>query len=159
MTMNHEFIVGKTRCRALDEQIIMKPGANMAKPLIEWLTDGEPAAVVVEVVKPVQLPTKITNQTYQPVTSPEGEPGDDEAAEREAIQEEAAPTTERQHSSPVATLAAKIEACATLGDLASVKNEIKTALADKLITMDEYTGVLSPVFAGKNKALKAQAAA
>ncbi len=145
MTMNHEFIVGKTRCRALDEQIIMKPGINMAKPLLEWLTDGEPA---------VEAKPFVARAAFVPAEIDE---------EREAIQEEASPSTERQPEAaaktPVAVLAAKIEVSATLGDLAAVKAEIKTALADKMITMDEYTGTLSPVFASKNKSLKAQAAA
>ena len=44
MTMDHSFVVGKTRCRALDEQIFPKPGKNIADPLVAWLTDGvEPA--------------------------------------------------------------------------------------------------------------------
>ncbi len=121
MTMNHEFIVGKTRCRALDEQIILKPGANMAKPLLEWLTDGEPT--------PNLIPEPMPETEREPVLA-------DSVV------------------NPVAALVAKIEACATLGDLGIVKTEIKTALSDKVINMTEYTGVLSPAYATKNKALK-----
>ncbi len=146
MTMNHEFIVGKTRCRALDEQIIMKPGENMAKPLIEWLTDGEqpaPAVVPVVIKAAPKVEISLTN-------------GD-------AVGTEEAPRTERQpetaSTSPVEALVAKINAAATLGDMATVKNEIKTALADKAITMDEYNNVLGPVFLTKNKALKPVVAA
>ncbi len=158
MTMNHEFIVGKTRCRAIDEMIIPKPGANLAKPLMEWLTDGEPTAA--PVAKPAPAPVAAVVTPAEKVTLDTVMP-DDEAEEREAIQEEAAPKTERQPETaalnPVAAFAAKIEAAATLGDLTTVKNEIKTALADKVITTDEYNGVLSPIFAAKNKALKAAA--
>lgn len=46
MDMNHNFIVGKTRCRSLDELIIPKPGINIAEPLKAWLTDGVLPAVV-----------------------------------------------------------------------------------------------------------------
>ncbi len=47
MDMSHNFIVGKTRCRAIDGEIINCPGANIAKPLVAWLTDGvEPAKFV-----------------------------------------------------------------------------------------------------------------
>lgn len=148
MTMNHEFIVGKTRCRALDEQIILKPGENMAKPLVEWLTDGAPAAPVAEVIKPA------------PAAKPdEAEPD----VEREAIQEEGAPQTEREPETatqnPVQVLLVKIGVAATLGDMANLKGEIKTALADKAITMEEYNKVLSPAYLAKNKALKPVVAA
>ena len=134
MTMNHEFIVGKTRCRALDEQIILKPGANMAKPLLDWLTDGEPT------VEP--KPKLVEVAPSEP-------------------QDEPAPATIREpetaSKSPVEALLAKIEASNTLGDANSVRADIKVALADKVITLQEYNNVLSPAFAAKMKAIKSAA--
>jgi hypothetical protein len=38
----HNAIVGKTRCAALDGAVINKPGAAFAATLREWLTDGAP---------------------------------------------------------------------------------------------------------------------
>ena len=38
---NHDFVVSKTRCAALDGQVIQKPGAQLAASLDEWLSDGE----------------------------------------------------------------------------------------------------------------------
>ena len=38
---NHDFVVSKTRCAALDGQVIRKPGAQLAASLDEWLSDGE----------------------------------------------------------------------------------------------------------------------
>lgn len=43
MDLEHNFIVSKTRCRALDGAIINKPGEELAKTILDWLTDGAPA--------------------------------------------------------------------------------------------------------------------
>ena len=43
MDLEHNFIVSKTRCRALDGAIINKPGVELAKTILDWLTDGAPA--------------------------------------------------------------------------------------------------------------------
>ncbi len=127
----------------LHDKIFKKPGDNVVDCITAYLAEGVPEPVAGRPI-PKEAIVEIDE-------------------EREAIQEEASPNTERQPEAvaktPVAVLAAKIEVSATLGDLAAVKAEIKTALADKMITMDEYTGTLSPVFASKNKSLKAQAAA
>lgn len=42
MDLEHNFIVSKTRCRALDGAIINKPGEELAKTILDWLTDGAP---------------------------------------------------------------------------------------------------------------------
>ncbi len=44
MTADNEFIVSKTRCPALSGQIFPKPGANVAKILMDWLGEGSPLA-------------------------------------------------------------------------------------------------------------------
>ena len=40
ITLDHEMIVGKTRCEALDRAVVANPGANVAKVLLAWLSDG-----------------------------------------------------------------------------------------------------------------------
>jgi len=40
LDLEHNLIVSKTRCRALDNAIIEKPGPDLAATLLEWLTDG-----------------------------------------------------------------------------------------------------------------------
>src|SRR3990167_4457635 len=42
MNLDHEMVVSKTRCPALDGQVIMKPGAQVAEILNTWLSDGTP---------------------------------------------------------------------------------------------------------------------
>ena len=37
---NHDLIIGKTRCSALDGKVFRKAGADVAKILSDWLTDG-----------------------------------------------------------------------------------------------------------------------
>jgi len=41
----HTLVVTKSRCRALADTVIRKPGAELAATLLAWLTDGIPAAV------------------------------------------------------------------------------------------------------------------
>jgi hypothetical protein len=43
MDLEHNFIISKTRCRALDGAVINKPGEELAKTIKDWLTDGAPA--------------------------------------------------------------------------------------------------------------------
>ena len=43
MDIEHNLIISKTRCRALDGAIINKPGEELAKTIKDWLTDGAPA--------------------------------------------------------------------------------------------------------------------
>lgn len=40
LDLDHNLIVTKTRCRALDNAVISQPGADLAQTLLEWLTDG-----------------------------------------------------------------------------------------------------------------------
>jgi len=39
MDMDHNMTIDKTRCRSLDGQLYSMPGANIAKPIMEWLSD------------------------------------------------------------------------------------------------------------------------
>lgn len=45
MTAEHDFVVSKTRCSALADQVIHKPGAKLAATLRAWLTDVPAPAV------------------------------------------------------------------------------------------------------------------
>lgn len=40
LDLEHNLIISKTRCRALDNAVINKAGANLAQTLAAWLTDG-----------------------------------------------------------------------------------------------------------------------
>lgn len=40
---SHVMVVTKARCRALDGKIFRNPGADVARPLLAWLTEGAPA--------------------------------------------------------------------------------------------------------------------
>jgi len=42
MDIDHNLIISKTRCRALDGAVVNKPGADLAKTVKAWLSDGEP---------------------------------------------------------------------------------------------------------------------
>lgn len=59
MNIDHEGIVGKTRCEALDGAVLSKPGADLAETLRDWL-QGEPAP---EPTKPE--PTKAEKETVE----------------------------------------------------------------------------------------------
>lgn len=40
MDLDHNLIVSKTRCPALDAAVVNKPGEDVARMLVAWLTDG-----------------------------------------------------------------------------------------------------------------------
>lgn len=40
LDLEHNLIISKTRCKALDGAIVNKPGEELAKTIIDWLTDG-----------------------------------------------------------------------------------------------------------------------
>ena len=43
LSMDHDLLIGKTRCDALDEKVFRKPGKQVADILLAWLNDGAPA--------------------------------------------------------------------------------------------------------------------
>jgi hypothetical protein len=44
LNLDHELVVSKTRCSALDGAVIRRPGEDVAEVLKRWLTDGAPVA-------------------------------------------------------------------------------------------------------------------
>jgi len=42
MDLEHNLIISKTRCRALDGQVIALPGEELGKTILDWLASGEP---------------------------------------------------------------------------------------------------------------------
>lgn len=44
LNLDHELVVSKTRCSALDKAVIREPGEEVAEVLRRWLTDGAPVA-------------------------------------------------------------------------------------------------------------------
>lgn len=40
MDMDHNFVVGKTRCETIDGKVFHKPGKDFADPVKAWLSDG-----------------------------------------------------------------------------------------------------------------------
>lgn len=42
MNLDNDLIVSKSRCPAMSGQVVNKPGENVAKILLAWLTDGAP---------------------------------------------------------------------------------------------------------------------
>ncbi len=59
LDMDHNFVVGKTRCSTIDGKIYSRPAANIADPLVAWLTDGTPVvpATTTEPTTPAPAPT------------------------------------------------------------------------------------------------------
>lgn len=181
--MEHTMVPLKHRLGdVLDGKVFNKPGKDFAELCLGWLNSGAAEAAnakieqeIQEKLKPAAVkptptpvaakpvvetpePTAVDVNDGPPPAVPDEEPSNkapDEASE------EPAPTTERQPetatSDPVAAFLAKIAAANTMGDLATIRGEVRVALADKVITMAEYNNVLSPAYAAKNKALKAAA--
>lgn len=51
LDMDHNFIVGKTRCREIDGKVFKKPGKDLADILQRWLSDGVPVKTPLEVLR------------------------------------------------------------------------------------------------------------
>lgn len=154
MTMNHDFIVGKTRCRALDEQILPKPGANLAAPLLAWLTDGEPIPVAAP-APPVQQATSVAK-----AAAPEPPPVSVNAPTEPLIPVATTAAPEAPAELTVAQqIVLKIATIESMDALKDIGPEIKAALDNKTITPEERTGAITKAYSDRMKALKAQAAA
>jgi AAA domain len=82
----HNLVIGKTRCEALDGRIFPKPGKEFADIVKNWLSDGAPASPK---VAPVAAPTQVQSvvaaveSEFGPVTVTE----DPLAAHKKAIAE------------------------------------------------------------------------
>lgn len=62
MDLAHNWVISKTRCHALDNAVIPKPGEDVAQVLNEWLSDGaDPQPLVQTPARPVP-----TSQQQQP---------------------------------------------------------------------------------------------
>lgn len=59
MDVDHNMMVSKTRCPELDGKIFNKPGADVGRILLDWLTDGAP---MTERPAPTPAPTNGTQQ-------------------------------------------------------------------------------------------------
>lgn len=56
LDLEHNLVIGKTRCREIDGQVITKPGEAFGRTLARWLSDGVP---VLHSVPTVMLPEPI----------------------------------------------------------------------------------------------------
>ncbi len=134
----------------LDGQTFLKPGKDFAEICMGWLQTG--AAEGAKAAVDAEIAAKAApKQPVPPFV-------DAEDATPDSGRDEV-PTTERHVPdaavNPVDSFVTLIEAAATLGDLKAVAQEIKTALNDKQITQADYNEKLSPVYAARNRFLKA----
>lgn len=156
MTMDHNFIVGKTRCSALDEQIFNKPGANIAAPLVEWLTDG---------VAPVQQSATVFVET--PANDTKQEPDLAKAADELASDKRAQETADAavaQCEEPTSTpeqvgegFCTQLRAASTEEQLKEVGAKIRIAMQNKELDEAGYAKC-SAVYKECKKALETKAA-
>lgn len=55
LTLEHDMIIGKTRCPAVDGQVYHKPGKAVAEVLLRWVSAGEaaePAPIMIDTSEP-----------------------------------------------------------------------------------------------------------
>lgn len=57
LDVEHNLVIGKTRCDALDGKVFTKPGEDIAKILRAWLSDGAVPVVVPPASEPAPAPT------------------------------------------------------------------------------------------------------
>jgi len=56
LDMEHNFVVGKNRCEAIDGKVFHRPGKELAEILKGWLSEGAPAPVTAPVAQPAGAP-------------------------------------------------------------------------------------------------------
>jgi len=61
MDQQHNFIISKTRCEALDGAVINKPGVELAAQIMEWLSDGEKVDPVQTEINRLRKELKMTD--------------------------------------------------------------------------------------------------
>lgn len=170
----HVLTISKTRCKVIDGQVIARPGAALAKTLIDWLNTGEepaqPAAPASEVapastataspaVAPAAATTTTTTESAPPASAPKDSPP-----------ETARPSgTSTSPASPASAEAAMTERLAVElerqlaeakdeGALASVAGSVSVAVKQNKVTAEERRS-LSDVYARRLKELRGKVAA
>lgn len=132
----------------LDGKSFRMPGQDVAEVIYEWLSAGAPgqdAPAEIQAAEPANdVPAPVVAQVNEIPPPPPSAP---------------APVAATSNEETIQAMIKKIEACASNDELKTVASEIKAALKDKKLTADEYNGVLSPVYAAKNKSLKGAQAA
>jgi hypothetical protein len=56
MDIEHNLIVSKTRCHAIDSVVVNKPDSKWFEPIKAWLSEGQPAPPPPPEIKPAQTP-------------------------------------------------------------------------------------------------------
>ncbi len=163
LDMDHNFIVGKTRCRALDGKIFPLPGKNVADPLLAWMNDGEPKAPPANDVAPIAKEPSVAKKTLEIVKAAAAPKAFTDVEIPPNVEPVAltppAPEDEKKNDEVIADMLSQIEKAPTPAALKEVGASIKNALNTKLITLDEYNKILSPAYAKRQKELKGAAAA
>lgn len=59
LNMEHDLVIGKTRCQTIDGRLFNKPGAEFAKILKDWLDDGAAPAAKPTAPQPVTIATDV----------------------------------------------------------------------------------------------------
>jgi hypothetical protein len=82
LNLEHELVIGKTRCELLDGKVYPKPGKNFAETIKTWLNDGAPKAAAAPLEKPTASPQPVKAADPEQVTAPRPT-GDDNVVYRE----------------------------------------------------------------------------
>jgi hypothetical protein len=170
----HVLTISKTRCKVIDGQVIARPGAALAKTLIDWLNTGEAPADPVPPAAPASevAPTgavkaaapAATTSTTSPANAPQA------SAPKDSAPETAKPSdTSTSPASPASAEEAMTERLAVElerqlaeapdhGALASAADVVAVAVKQNKITKEERSK-LSDAYAKRQKELRAKVAA
>lgn len=163
MTMDNDFIVGKSRCSEIHGKTFPKPGANIAKPLLAWLTDGvasQPKQPAAPVHAPAPKGPGVVSAGQTTVVVPNLKPIeiDNSAPEEKAPDTNRTPPVQddvpKTPAEVAGDLLAQIERAASLAELKAVGQSIKTALDTKLIDTTIYNEQLSKAYSKRQRELK-----
>lgn len=68
MDLDHNMVITKSRCEALADRVIAKPGEDLAKAIMAWLSDGEEPTPVGKPAAPTPQPSAPSASAPKPST-------------------------------------------------------------------------------------------
>jgi hypothetical protein len=142
LNLDHDLVIGKTRCEGLDGRVFHKPGREFAEVLRAWLNDGAPAT---SHTPPEAEPTKVAEQIRQKAPATEETPPDYDAPET-------GPTP------MFIAIGAQIEQAENEAELDALMAEAREAFKARLMTM-EHGKQLGTIANRRKAALRGEAAA
>lgn len=141
----HTMVITKSRCPAVSDLVIEKPGDEFAQKVLEWLTDGVAPTEHVGVAPVAATPVEAPTPAPQPASTPAPtQPAATSAPKPTPVAAPAAPT-----AVPIDKIVARIAAASSAEELGGIVQAAKG-----LSLTDADRSVLNKAYMNKTKEMK-----